>query len=46
MDSSEVPTEADLVLSTWTIYRDPLDYSGKWVLRRWDVLRGELRPHG
>jgi hypothetical protein len=47
MDSSEAPTEAHRVLSTWTIYHNPLDYPGMWVLRRWDVIPGGgLRPHG
>lgn len=31
-------------MSTWTIYASPLDRPGRFVVRRFDVVRGEREP--
>jgi hypothetical protein len=40
-------TSTDDVLTMFTIFRSPADYPGKFVLRGFDVIRGqaEPRPH-
>jgi hypothetical protein len=37
------------ILTVWTIFHDPMDHPGKWVLRGFDVLRvpdvgGQITP--
>jgi len=34
----------DIAVITFALYRNPLDYPGKFVLRRWAVLRGRPEP--
>jgi hypothetical protein len=34
----------DPVLVVWTVYRNPRDYPGKWVLRGHDVTAGNVQP--
>jgi hypothetical protein len=35
---------SEAIISTWTIYENPLDHPGKFVVRRWDVLEGRTDP--
>jgi protein gp37 len=34
----------DIAFTTFALYRNPLDYPGKFVLRRWVVIRGRPDP--
>jgi hypothetical protein len=31
-------------LQMWTIYWNPKDHPGKFVVRRWDVTAGSMKP--
>jgi hypothetical protein len=31
-------------MTTWTVYHNPRDYPDKFVIRRWDILRGQTEP--
>jgi hypothetical protein len=32
------------VLSSWTIYFNPSDHPGRYVLRRFDIVQGQAEP--
>lgn len=34
----------DVLLITYAIYKNPSDYPGRFVLRKWIVLKGETNP--
>lgn len=34
----------ETVLPVYTVYYDPLDYPGRYVVRRWNVTAGAPRP--
>lgn len=38
------PTVGDRVMDMWVVYSNPSDYPGKWVLRRWEIQRGNTDP--
>lgn len=35
---------ADPLLTVWTVYQNPSDHPGWWVLRAHDVVRGQENP--
>lgn len=37
-------TEQDRPLEIFTIYVNPKDYPGKFVVRRWSIVRGNPKP--
>lgn len=34
----------DVVMTQWIVYFNPSDYPGLYVVRPWDIVRGELEP--
>lgn len=34
----------DVVMQSYTIYFSPTDYPGKYVIRRFDIVRGQTGP--
>jgi hypothetical protein len=37
-------TEPETVLTMFTIYDSPTNYPGRFVVRRWDIVRGQAEP--
>jgi hypothetical protein len=31
-------------MATWVVYSNPKDFPGKYVARRWDIIRGQTEP--
>lgn len=36
--------EPDVAMTQWTIFRNPLDYPGHFVVRPFDIVDGQLEP--
>ena len=34
----------DIAMSIWTVFCNPADYPGKYVVRRFDIQRGNKEP--
>jgi hypothetical protein len=43
-EDGDVKSAAEVVLTMWTIYFSPLDYSGRYVVRAFDIVLGEPAP--
>jgi hypothetical protein len=38
------PATRDVVMTQWTVYYNPSDYPGLYVVRPWDIVQGEPEP--
>lgn len=35
---------SDAILTQWVLFHSPLDFPGKWVIRRCEIQRGNPQP--
>ena len=37
-------SRSEVILTQWVLYHSPLDFPGKWVIRRCEIQRGNPEP--